>query len=67
MLKILPAYPQMIYSYVKNTQNLRLMFAVIFGNYDMPKNLHLLIIIIIIILVWKGYSLAAAEYVRIFS
>ena len=48
-----PAYPQMIYSYVKNTRSLRLMFAmiysVIFGNYDIPENLHIIIIIIIII------------------
>ena len=33
MLKILPAYPQMIYSYVKNTRSLRLMFAMIFSNF----------------------------------
>ena len=33
MLKILPAYPQMIYSYVKNTRSLRLTFAMIFSNF----------------------------------
>ena len=33
MLKILPAYPQMIYNYVKNTQSLRLMFVMIFSNF----------------------------------
>ena len=33
ILKILPAYPQMIYSYVKNTRSLRLMFAMIFSNF----------------------------------
>ena len=51
MLKILPAFPEMIYSYVKNTRSLRLMFAMIFRNYDMPENLLIIIITIIIIII----------------
>ena len=33
MLKILPEHPLMIYSYVKNTRNVKLMFAMIFSNF----------------------------------